>query len=201
MKWIISLVIALSFISCSARVRAQTGSATVPKCDGPPDLCAKIFELQSKVEEQKSLVEKAEGQKTVEKLAKEKREQDTTMKLIATAGIMAAVLKALLTALSGWKDYFKTVKGKAWLRAITLVVGFLAFILTNIGFGIPWWQSLIVAGGGPGAILVHELMKLGPAIKGKGPLPSETSDGEEEKDEKKPARMSSKSKKTDQVES
>ena len=143
------------------------------KCEGPPDLCSKIAALQVKVSDQKKAAEAAAGEKTEEQKNQDKKHQDRVVKLIAAAGTISAVLKVLLSALSGWKDYFTTDVGKAWLRAITLVVGFVAFIMTNIGFGIPWWQALIVAGGGPGAILVHEMMKLIPAIRGKGPLPPE----------------------------
>ena len=162
------------------------------KCDGPADLCAQIVELNSKIEAQKALSEKAAGEKTAEARALDQKRSGDMARMVGIAAILAVVLKALLSALKGWKSYFKTDKGKAWLKVITVVVGFAAFVLTNIGFGIPWWQALIVAGGGPGSILVHELMKLIPVIMGKAPLPADERDSdkppakpEEPKDEPK----------------
>jgi len=166
-------LLAVTFITMAPAAQEPQPGPSAEKCEGPPDLCSKIAALQVKVSDQKKAAEAAAGEKTEEQKNQDKKHQDRVVKLIAAAGTISAVLKVLLSALSGWKDYFTTDVGKAWLRAITLVVGFVAFIMTNIGFGIPWWQALIVAGGGPGAILVHEMMKLIPAIRGKGPLPPE----------------------------
>lgn len=159
---LIAVLIGLTWTNTSY-AQAATG------CEGPPELCAQIADLQAKLVVQKA----AAAKDTAAELENEKKSQDRTVKLIAAAGTMAAVLKVLLSLLGSWKDFFKTTKGQAWIRVITLAVGLIAFVLSNIGFGIPWWQALILAGGGPGAIIVHELLKLLPALKGEGPLPSE----------------------------
>lgn len=179
-NYILALIISITVVFSSPAL-AQTDVSAISahtKCDGPKELCDQILSLNGKLAEQKSVLDKINTEKTEAQKQQEKVNQDRTMKLIAVAGVMAAVLKALLSALSGWKDYFKTDKGKAWVKVITLVIGFLAFILSNIGFGIPWWQALIVAGGGPGAILIHELSKLVPVLEGKKPLPPESNQPE-----------------------
>lgn len=166
------LLVALLTLS-SGPALAQT-IAPVQRCEGPADLCQKVSELQSAIEAQKkaAAVEKAKEQGDIAKAKAEEKAKDDQekaermAKLVAGAAVMAVALRTLLLSLQSWKSFFTTDKGKAWLKVITLCVGFVAFILTNIGFGIPWWQALVIAGGGPGAILVHELMKLIPVLKG-----------------------------------
>jgi cation transport ATPase len=158
------------------------------KCEGPKELCAQILELKAKLDAQKAEKEKvsaekdtanaekdkanaekdtAKAEKDSAKLEAEKKDAENVARMIAFAAILAILLKSLVSALQSWKGFFTTDKQKAWLKIITLVVGFAAFLLSNIGFGIPWWQSIILAGGGPGAIMVHELMKLIPVLLGK----------------------------------
>jgi hypothetical protein len=170
------LIVVLAALA--AFVLAAPPSWAQQKCEGPPDLCAQIVELKAKVDAQKALADKTSGEKTAEAKAADKKRSTDAAKMVAFAATLAVLLKALLSALKGWKSYFKTDKGKAWLKVITVVVGFAAFVLTNIGFGIPWWQALIVAGGGPGSILVHELSKLIPVIRGKAPLPADEKDSD-----------------------
>jgi hypothetical protein len=154
----------------------SSASAQEQKCEGPTELCAQIIDLKAKIEAQKALSEKEASEKTEADKAKEKKRAEDMEKMVALAATIAVVLKTLLSALKGWSSYFTTDKGKAWLKVTTLVVGFAAFFATNIGLGIPWWGALIAAGGGPGAILVHELMKLFPVMLGKAPLPDDEKD-------------------------
>lgn len=142
------------------------------KCEGPPDLCAQILDLQQKLDAQKAEdIKFKDNAVKIEAVASRDRTVSSAGKMAAIAATLAVVLKMFLSALAGWKNYFVTDKGKAYLRLITVGVGFVAFIATNIGFAIPWWQALILALGGPGAILVHELTKIMPALRGTGPLP------------------------------
>lgn len=85
-------------------------------------------------------------------------------------------LKAIISALKSWTTWLKTDKQKAVMKIGLLLLGFLAFILTNLGFGLPWWEALIVAGGPPGAILVHEIVDLISVLQGKEPMPPDTGD-------------------------
>lgn len=179
MKKLVILLFAVLAITVASPSFAQQ------ECEGPPELCAQIIELKSAVGAQKELSKKQSEDSTAATEAAEKKRSEDMARMVGFAATIAILLKALLSALSGWKSYFKTDKGRAWLKIITVVVGFAAFIATNIGFGIPWWQALIVAGGGPGSILVHELMKLIPVIRGKAPLPADERDSSPSKPEDK----------------
>ncbi len=154
-------ILALAFVISPAFAQES-------KCEGPDDLCSQIIDLQKKINDQSAIIK----QNNEEIAVKDTQDAEKAAKLTAAAALMAVILKLILSVLSNWKEYFKTDKGKAWVRLFTLVIGFLAFIATNIGLGIVWWQSLIVAFGGPGAILVHELAKVIPALRG-GKLPPE----------------------------
>ncbi len=149
----------------------QAASAAPTGCDGPPDLCQQISDLNAKLAAAKAA--KAATEKKVDTTVAvavaedDKKKTDRTAKLIAAAGMLAVGLKILLSSLDQWKGYFTTIKGKAVLKLITVAVGFLAFLATNIGFGLPIWQALILAGGGPGALLVHDIMEIVPALTGK----------------------------------
>jgi hypothetical protein len=144
-------------------------------CDGPPELCQEVKDLTAKLQAEKdakAAVTKDEGKKVETKVAvavaqDDKKKSDRTAKLIAMAGTLAVGLKMLLTVLDNWKGYFTSIKGKAVLKLITVAVGFVAFMATNIGFGLPFWQALILAGGGPGALLVHDIVDIIPALSGK----------------------------------
>jgi hypothetical protein len=148
-------------------VAAFAQAAPAAKCEGPPELCAQILELRGKLDAQKALTDKDQGEKTAAVKAAEQSQTDRLAKAMAAAASIAVVLKLLLSGLKSWKGYFSTDKGKAWLKITTLGIGFIAFLLTNFGMGLSWWQALIVAGGGPGAILVHELSRLIPVVEGK----------------------------------
>lgn len=179
MKKIASVTVLAAFLL--ALVAPVASAQDKQKCEGPPDLCAQILELKAKLDAQKAEKDKVSAEKDtataekdkavtekgVAKLEAEKKDAENVARMLAFAAILAILLKSLVSALQSWKGFFTTDKQKAWLKIITLVVGFIAFLLSNIGFGIPWWQSMILAGGGPGAILVHELMKLIPVLMGK----------------------------------
>jgi hypothetical protein len=158
---------ALAVFVSSVLLVPAAAFAQAAKCDGPPELCAQILDLRGKLEAQKALTDKDQGEKTAAVKAAEQSQTDKLAKAMAAAASIAVVLKLLLSGLKSWKSYFTTDKGKAWLKITTLGIGFLAFLLTNFGMGLSWWQALIVAGGGPGAILVHELSRLIPVVEGK----------------------------------
>lgn len=137
-------------------------------CDGPAEICAQVRDLNQKIVELRATKAKDSAAATA---AEDQKNAERMQKVIAAAGILAVVLKMLLSGLASWKDYFQTDKGKAWLKLITVGVGLLAFVASNVGMGIPFWQSLILAGGGPGAMAVHSLHQMIPVILGKGKLP------------------------------
>lgn len=164
-KRILALAAVLSVLLAPA---AAFSDAKVKGCDGPAELCGQVVDLNEKLAELKAVQAKElDAKVAAAQKEKEKKQEEDGMKVIAFAAVLAVALKGLISSLKSWKGYFKGVKGKAWLKTITLVVGFAAFIATNIGMGIPWWQALIVAGGGPGAMLVHDLADLVPVLTGK----------------------------------
>jgi len=186
MKRVLCLFAALAVLSSVLWTPAAAFAQAPPaaKCEGPPELCAQILELRGKLDAQKALTEKDQGEKTAAVKAAEQSQTDKLAKAMAAAASIAVMLKLLLSGLKSWKSYFKTDKGKAWLKITTLGTGFVAFLLTNFGMGLSWWQALIVAGGGPGAILVHELSRLIPVVEGKAPMPKSPSDAPPAPDEK-----------------
>lgn len=155
----------LSSFAAPALAQAPTG------CAGPPELCQQVQDLTAKLQAEKAAkaaVIKDEGKQVAVAVVKDDQaKSDRTAKLIAMAGTLAVVLKVLLSVLDQWKGFFTTIKGRAVLKLITVGIGFVAFMLTNIGFGLPLWQSLILAGGGPGALLVHDIVEIIPALNGK----------------------------------
>lgn len=165
MKHLIALVLS---VLLAVSVSVPLSFAAQPKgCDGPPDLCAQIIDLNKKLSESKAAAAKTTEKKVAEvRAAEEQSKEEQMAKTIAGAASLAVALKILLSLLDKWKGYFKGSKGKAWLKVVTLVVGILAFVATNVGLGVPFWQSLILAGGGPGAILVHELARIIPVLRG-----------------------------------
>lgn len=134
--------------------------AAQQQCDGPPELCQQLAQL-------KQSLAQARGQEEV-------MTSERAMKLMGLAAALATGLKMLLSMSRNWTGYFSTDRAKAAFRAICLVVGVLASVATNVGFGIPLWQAVIVGGGGPGAIALHELLKLVPVMRGVGKLPADT---------------------------
>jgi len=197
MKTLLCLLAALAVLLAPVVVLAQPAPAQ--KCEGPAELCAQILDLKGKLDAQKALTDQkgaekdtAKAETTTTVLKTEKRDAEGVAKMLAFAAILAIALKTLVSVLKSWKGFFTTDKQKAWLKISMLVVGLLAFLASNIGFGIPWWQSVILAGGGPGAIMVHELTKLIPVLMGKAKYTSESEKpppmpADEEKPEPKPA--------------
>ena len=160
-RFLAATLILVSIVVGSVSAIAET------KCDGPPDLCAQVTELQEKLQ--------AEKDASAQKSNNDTNDTDSKMaEAMASAAVLATILKTLMSYLRNYKGYFTTDKGKAGIRISLVLVGLAAFAATNVGFGMTWWQAIIVAGGGPGAIALHELMKLIPVILGKGPLPPET---------------------------
>jgi len=129
------------------------------QCEGDHEMCAQVLELKRQIEAQKQI--------TIRVKSEEKEHDDKTARMIGFAAALAVILKILVSLAKSWKGYFKTDKQKAWLKVGLVVSGFIIFVATNVGLGIDWWQSIILAGGGPGSILVHELTKLAPVLKGK----------------------------------
>jgi hypothetical protein len=136
------------------------------KCNGPAELCAQIEQLQSQLDSMERSDAVVAAKKEAEK-DQEKEDAGNVAQAIALAAAIATGLKMALSAFKKYKGFFKTSKAKAWRKIITLVVGLAAFVASSIGLGMPWWQAVIVAGGGPGAMFFHDMVKLVQVIMGK----------------------------------
>lgn len=168
MKLLIVIAAIAAIITTPIPSLAEDVPATDQPCEGPAELCEQVRQLRRELvrkEVQDRVEKKVEITEAVVEEAKDTEQE--AMGAIALAGATAVILKILLSVITAWKSYFKSDKGKAWLKIVTLAIGFLLFIVTNLGFGMTWWQSLILAGGGPGSILVNEFTKMLPVVLGK----------------------------------
>lgn len=185
MKWVILLTVMLFPIYAHAEEE---------KCKGPKDICEELLRLRKQVADKNKLVEEKEEkvQKTevavketseyAEKTSsyardkeieadtlrqEKKKEEDTTAQNILIAGMIATGLRILYSVMKAWKGFFTTERQKAGFKIAALFIGVLAFVFTNLGLGMSWMNSLILAGGGPGAIMIHEFTKLLPIMMGR----------------------------------
>ncbi len=78
---------------------------------------------------------------------------------LAIAAMIAAIGKLLLSLLKLASGFFKK---RNVPRVIALGLGVVVFAAATVVGGASWWEALIMAGGGPGMILFHELTKLIP---------------------------------------
>lgn len=85
-----------------------------------------------------------------------------TGKFLAIATFLAALFKLLLSLLKLSSDFFKS---KVVPKVIALVLGLATYLFANLAMGVGWVDALILAGAGPGAIFLHELSKLIPAVR------------------------------------
>lgn len=171
---VIFAMVALVVALISERAVAQD------KCEGPSELCAQMLQLKSELDASKKAAIEAKAAKAVDEkqvaaLREQQKDQESkAVKFVGAMGSLAIVLKILLSLLTAWKDsLFSSDRGKAAIRIAILGVTLGIFLTTNMGFGIPWWQSLILAAGGPLSMVLHEMMKLIPVLRGKKKLPED----------------------------
>ena len=164
MKLFLSVFLALSLFCLPSFAQDK-------KCDGPAQLCQQIADLQAQVQVQKDMKDQAALKEHADlaaaKAANDAAEEERMKKVIAAAALMAVVLKLLVSSLKSWKGFFKTDKQKAGLKIALVGLSVAIFLVTNMSYGIPWWQALILAGGGPASIAVHEILKLFEVLSGK----------------------------------
>jgi hypothetical protein len=81
--------------------------------------------------------------------------KDPSAKPLLWASLIAIALRTLLALANAiW------TKPKKWLAWVALGVAVPIALLSHYAAGHGWMAALIVAGGGPGAILVNEVLKL-----------------------------------------
>ena len=84
--------------------------------------------------------------------------------LIAIAGLLATAFRFLLALLKTFSGVFKN---KITPKVAALVLGLLVYVASVLVAGVPWYEAVILAGSGPGAILVNELLKMIPQLRKK----------------------------------
>lgn len=84
--------------------------------------------------------------------------KDRTAIAFAVAALIASLLKIGLAVLKRWgPSWFK--RGDV-LRLVCALVGLGAFVAASIVPGVSWTEAMILALGGPGAIVITELSKV-----------------------------------------
>lgn len=102
--------------------------------------------------------------KDVVSAVKDYRSADRSGSLVAIAAILAAVFKILLSVLKASSSLFKN---KAAPKIAALSLGLLIYGFSSLALDMPWYDAIVLAGSGPGAIVVNEIMKLVPALRKK----------------------------------
>jgi amino acid transporter len=162
----ISVLIAILTFTVAAGAQDQ--------CEGPQELCAQVLQLKSELESHKQNAESGAKDSAAALRAQQQYQETKAIQFVGAMSTLAVVLKILLSLLANWKDtLFKSDRGKAAIRIAILVVTLCIFLATNMGFGIPWWQAMILAAGGPLSMVLHEMMKLVPVVRGKSKMPDE----------------------------
>lgn len=85
-----------------------------------------------------------------------------TGKFLAIAAFLAALFKLLLSVLRLTSDFFKN---KAVPKITAIVLGILVGLFASLAGGAGWVDTLILVASGPGAIAIHEISKLLPAVR------------------------------------
>jgi hypothetical protein len=87
-------------------------------------------------------------------------QEESTTKRLALAALLALIFKGMLDVLKLSGPFWKGRKGKNVLKASTLMLGLLMGLFAQIGMGMPWSESLLLALSGPGAMVMHEIGKM-----------------------------------------
>lgn len=85
-----------------------------------------------------------------------KANKDKSARMLLIAALLAAGLKLLLSGV----NLLAGKKPKRWLSLVALGLAVPIALLSHYAGGNSWFDSLVYAGAGPGAIVVHELLKL-----------------------------------------
>lgn len=128
---------------------ADTGSASTPAAAPDADSAATVPPIGSPLDELAAVKAKYEALKA----AKGSGSKDLLW--FAYAALAAAVIRVLLAGLTAWRGD----KPKGWAKWAALGLAVPLALLTYYAAGAGWWQAIVMAGAGPGAIIVNELLK------------------------------------------
>ena len=153
---ILLALMSVGILAYASEVLAQSGdddSAGEPATPAGVDT-SDLMDPDAAVETE-DLVEGVEGIEANIKAIQDAESQ--TAKALAIMALIATVLKLLL---DGLRRYGQVLLGKKEVRIACLVAGAVIFLLSYLATGTEWFNAVLLALGGPGAILVTELTKL-----------------------------------------
>jgi hypothetical protein len=153
---VLLLLVSIGVMAYASEVWAQSGdddSADTGVETLDPD--ADLMDPDAEVETEEVVEDVTELVSSI-KAVKEAKGDKTAM-FLAIMGLISAVLKLGLDAIRKWGG---VLTGKKGVRIACLVVGAVIFVTSYLAAGTEWYNALILALAGPGAILVTELAKL-----------------------------------------
>lgn len=125
--------------------QADTGSAAIATDTGP----ASVTPIGAPLDELAALKAKYDALRA----AKDSGSKDLLW--FAYAALVAAALRLLLAAINTYRGD----KPKAWAKWTALGLAVPIALLTYYAAGAGLWAAVVMAGAGPGAIVVNELLK------------------------------------------
>jgi len=157
---VLLVLMGIGILAYTVEVRAQSGdddSAAVEEVVVPD---ADLMDPDAEVDTEEVVEDVTELVSSIEAVKEAKG--DKTAMFLAIMGLISAVLKLGLDAIRKWGG---ALTGKKGVRIACLVAGAVIFVTSYLAAGTEWYNALILALGGPGAILVTELSKLAKANK------------------------------------
>lgn len=121
---------------------------------GPTEITGQVPTESSDVEIGQVLAEASEVIATATQLK--------TGKFLAIAAFLAALFKLLLSMLKLTSGFFRN---KAVPKVAALALGVGVALFASFAGGVGWLDALILMASGPGAIAIHEISKLIPAVR------------------------------------
>lgn len=100
--------------------------------------------------------------KEVLSTAKQIKKADKTEKFLVISAFLAALFKLLLSLMKLVNPYFKK---KDVPKVVASGLGVLVLLFSKLALGVSWVDAIILAASGPGAVFLHELSKMIPALR------------------------------------
>ena len=101
-----------------------------------------------------------------------KTQKNQLAKHLAFMLALAALFKILLSVLKWTSDWWKTTTAKNTIRIITIVLGMVVYVVSNLAMGMSWPSALLLSLAGPMAISINELFDIVMQLITKKPVPA-----------------------------
>jgi hypothetical protein len=101
-----------------------------------------------------------------------KTQQNQLAKHLAFMLALAALFKILLSVLKWTSDWWKSATAKNTIRVITIVLGMVVYVVSNLAMGMSWPSALLLSLAGPMAISINELFDIVMQLITKKPVPA-----------------------------